>query len=36
MKTDNGNVVRFYEAMKDDKLAIVINGSQEPSVVLMY
>ena len=28
MKTDNGNVVRFYEAMKDDKLAIVINGSQ--------
>ncbi|WP_370604996.1 RpoE-regulated lipoprotein [Citrobacter braakii] len=28
MKTDNGNVVRFYEAMKDDKLAMVINGSQ--------
>lgn len=28
MKTDNGNVVRFYEAMKDDKLAMVINGNQ--------
>ena len=28
MKTDNGNVVRFYEAMKDDKLAMVINGDK--------
>ena len=25
MKTDNGNVVRFFEAMKEDKLAMVIN-----------
>lgn len=28
MKTDNGNVVRFFEAMKDDKVAMVINGEQ--------
>lgn len=28
MKTDDGNVVRFFEAMKDDQLAMVINGSQ--------
>lgn len=28
MKTDNGNVVRFYEAMKGDKVAMVINGDQ--------
>ncbi|HGN9371771.1 TPA: RpoE-regulated lipoprotein [Citrobacter pasteurii] len=28
MKTNNGNVVRFFEAMKDDKLAMVINGDQ--------
>lgn len=29
MKTDNGNVVRFYEALKDDKVVMVINGDQE-------
>ncbi|EPJ3204928.1 RpoE-regulated lipoprotein [Salmonella enterica subsp. enterica serovar Derby] len=28
MKTNNGNVVRFFEAMKGDKLAMVINGDQ--------
>ncbi|MDU2939860.1 RpoE-regulated lipoprotein [Superficieibacter sp. 1612_C1] len=26
MKTDNGNIVRFFEAMKDNKVALVING----------
>ncbi|POT59971.1 RpoE-regulated lipoprotein [Citrobacter amalonaticus] len=28
MKTANGNVVRFFEAMKGDKVAMVINGEQ--------
>lgn len=26
MKTANGNIVRYFEALKDDKLAMVING----------
>ncbi|WP_313110462.1 RpoE-regulated lipoprotein [Atlantibacter sp.] len=26
MKTANGNIVRYYEALKDDKLAMIING----------
>lgn len=28
MKIANGNVVRFFEAMKDDNVAMVINGEQ--------
>ena len=28
MKTQNGNVVCFFEAMKEDKVALVINGDQ--------
>ncbi|HBC8592489.1 TPA: RpoE-regulated lipoprotein [Citrobacter koseri] len=28
MKTQNGNVVRFFEAMKEAKVALVINGDQ--------
>lgn len=28
MKTADGNVVRFFEAMKGDKVAMVINGEQ--------
>ncbi len=28
MKTANGNVVRFFEGMKDDNVAMVINGEQ--------
>ena len=28
MKTQNDNVVRFFEAMKEDKVALVINGDQ--------
>ncbi|WP_436856680.1 RpoE-regulated lipoprotein [Citrobacter tructae] len=28
MKTANGNVVRFFEAMNDDKVALIINGEQ--------
>lgn len=28
MKTANGNVVRFYEALNGDKVAMVINGEQ--------
>ncbi len=28
MKTANGNVVRFFEVMKDDNVAMVINGEQ--------
>ncbi|CBG89134.1 RpoE-regulated lipoprotein [Citrobacter rodentium] len=28
MKTANGNVVRFYEAMNGDKVAMIINGEQ--------
>ncbi|WP_370906049.1 RpoE-regulated lipoprotein [Citrobacter koseri] len=28
MKTQNGNVVRFFEVMKEDKVALVINGDQ--------
>lgn len=28
MKTDNGNVVRYFEAMKGDQVAMVINGDQ--------
>lgn len=28
MKIANGNVVRFFEAMKDDKVAMIINGEQ--------
>ncbi|WP_436876747.1 RpoE-regulated lipoprotein [Siccibacter turicensis] len=26
MKTDNGNIVRYFEALKDDQLALVVNG----------
>jgi hypothetical protein len=26
MKTDNGNIVRYFEALKDDKVALTING----------
>ena len=26
MKTENGTIVRYFEALKDDKLALVING----------
>ncbi|MFK3706388.1 uncharacterized protein DUF1131 [Raoultella sp. BIGb0138] len=26
MKTANGNIVRYYEALKDDKVAMTING----------
>ena len=26
MKTDNGSIVKYFEAMKDDKVALVING----------
>lgn len=26
MKTDNGSIVRYFEAMKSDKLALVVNG----------
>ncbi|WP_318358345.1 RpoE-regulated lipoprotein [Enterobacter sp.] len=28
MKTANGAVVRYYEALKDDKVALVINGEE--------
>ena len=28
MKTENGNIVRYFEAMKGDKLALVINGDK--------
>lgn len=28
MKTENGNVVRFFEAMNGDKVAMVIHGEQ--------
>ena len=28
MKTNNGNVVRFYEVMKDSSVAMIINGDQ--------
>ncbi|UJD95598.1 RpoE-regulated lipoprotein [Lelliottia amnigena] len=28
MKTENGNIVRYFEALKDDKLAMVINGDK--------
>ena len=28
MKTENGNIVRYYEALKGDKLALVINGDK--------
>lgn len=28
MKTDNGNVVRYFEATKGDQVAMVINGDQ--------
>lgn len=26
MKTANGNIVRYFEALKDDKVALIING----------
>lgn len=26
MKTENGNIVRYFEALKDDRLALVVNG----------
>jgi hypothetical protein len=26
MKTANGNIVRYFEALKDDKVALTING----------
>ena len=28
MKTENGNIVRYYEALKGDQLALVINGDK--------
>ena len=28
MKTENGNIVRYYEALKGDTLALVINGDK--------
>jgi hypothetical protein len=28
MKTENGNIVRYFEALKGDKLALVINGDK--------
>jgi hypothetical protein len=28
MKTENGNIVRYFEALKDDQLALVISGDQ--------
>jgi hypothetical protein len=28
MKTDNGNIVRYFEALKGDKLALTINGDK--------
>ena len=28
MKTANGNIVRYFEALKDDKVAMVINGDE--------
>uniref|UniRef100_A0A8I0CWC6 RpoE-regulated lipoprotein n=1 Tax=Pseudomonas tritici TaxID=2745518 RepID=A0A8I0CWC6_9PSED len=28
MKTENGNIVRYFEVLKDDKLAMVINGDK--------
>ena len=28
MKTENGNIVRYFEALKDDKVAMVINGDK--------
>lgn len=28
MKTENGTIVRYYEALKGDKLALVINGDK--------
>lgn len=28
MKTENGNIVRYYEALKGDKLALAINGDK--------
>lgn len=27
MKTENGNIVRYFEALKDDQLALVVSGS---------
>ncbi len=35
MKTANGNVVRFFEVMKGDNVAMVINGDQARSAALM-
>ncbi|WP_312348905.1 RpoE-regulated lipoprotein [Leclercia sp.] len=29
MRTQNGNIVHYYEALKDDQLALVINGNKE-------
>jgi len=26
MKTDKGNIIRYFEALKDDKVALVVNG----------
>lgn len=28
MKTENGNIVRYFEALKDEQLALVISGDQ--------
>ena len=28
MKTDKGNIIRYFEALKDDKVALVINGEK--------
>jgi hypothetical protein len=28
MKTENGNIVRYFEALKGDKLALTINGDK--------
>lgn len=28
MKTDKGNIIRYFEALKDDKVALVVNGEK--------
>jgi hypothetical protein len=28
MKTENGTIVRYFEALKDDKLALIVNGDK--------
>ena len=36
MKTANGNVVRFFEVMKGDNVAMVINGDQGTILSLIH